>query len=36
MTNYKAMENVHTSGIYAKRDLTIVRGEGALLWDDAW
>ena len=35
MTNYKAVENLHTSGIYAKRDLTIVRGEGALLWDDA-
>jgi acetylornithine/LysW-gamma-L-lysine aminotransferase len=34
MTNYKAMESAHTSGIYAKRDLTIVRGEGALLWDE--
>jgi len=27
-------ESQHTSGVYAKRDLTIVRGEGALLWDD--
>jgi acetylornithine/LysW-gamma-L-lysine aminotransferase len=24
----------YTSGIYAKRDLTIVRGEGAIVWDD--
>ena len=24
----------HGSGVYAKRDLTIVRGEGAWLWDD--
>jgi acetylornithine/LysW-gamma-L-lysine aminotransferase len=24
----------HTSGIYAKRDLTIVRGEGAIVWDE--
>jgi acetylornithine/LysW-gamma-L-lysine aminotransferase len=28
------IESLHTSGVYAKRDLTIVRGEGALLWDD--
>lgn len=26
-------ENEHTSGVYAKRQLTIVRGEGARLWD---
>jgi acetylornithine/LysW-gamma-L-lysine aminotransferase len=24
----------HTSGIYAKRDLTIVRGAGAIVWDE--
>jgi acetylornithine/LysW-gamma-L-lysine aminotransferase len=24
----------HSSGVYAKRDVTIVRGEGAWLWDD--
>lgn len=34
MTNPQAIESVHTSGVYAKRDLTIVRGEGATLWDD--
>lgn len=28
------MENAHTSGVYAKRDLSIVRGEGALVWDE--
>lgn len=26
-------ENKHTSGLYAKRDLVIERGEGARLWD---
>jgi len=29
-----AIESQHTSGVYAKRDLTIVRGQGALIWDD--
>jgi len=28
-------EDAHTSGLYQKRPLAIVRGEGALLWDDA-
>ncbi len=28
------IENAHTSGVYAKRDLSIVRGEGALVWDE--
>jgi LysW-gamma-L-lysine/LysW-L-ornithine aminotransferase len=28
------IESQHTSGVYAKRDLTIVHGDGALLWDD--
>ena len=32
--NYAALEAQHTSGVYAKRPLTIVRGQGALLWDD--
>jgi acetylornithine/LysW-gamma-L-lysine aminotransferase len=27
-------EALHTSGVYAKRDVTLVRGEGAWLWDD--
>lgn len=30
-----ALEQAHTSGAYVKRDLTIVRGEGAILFDDA-
>ncbi len=29
-----SIENQYTSGVYAKRDVTIVRGEGAILWDD--
>jgi acetylornithine/LysW-gamma-L-lysine aminotransferase len=28
------LEQQHTAGIYAKRDLTIVRGKDATLWDD--
>jgi acetylornithine/LysW-gamma-L-lysine aminotransferase len=28
-----AAESAHTSGVYAKRPLAIVRGEGARLWD---
>lgn len=28
------LENQHTAGVYAKRPLVIVRGEGALLWDE--
>jgi len=27
-------ENAHTSGLYQKRDVALVRGEGALVWDD--
>jgi LysW-gamma-L-lysine/LysW-L-ornithine aminotransferase len=34
MNQYKTIESQHTSGVYSKRDLTIVRGEGATLWDD--
>lgn len=29
-----AIEDKHSSGVYAKRGVTIVRGEGALLWDE--
>lgn len=29
------MENRHTSGCYPKRPLTLVRGEGVWVWDDA-
>jgi LysW-gamma-L-lysine/LysW-L-ornithine aminotransferase len=28
-----ASENAHTSGLYTKQPITIVRGKGALLWD---
>jgi acetylornithine/LysW-gamma-L-lysine aminotransferase len=34
MSNTQTLENLHTSGVYAKRELTIVRGEGATLYDD--
>jgi len=30
----QSIEQQHTSGVYAKRELTIVRGEGAKLWDE--
>ena len=30
-----ARERAHTSGLYQKRELALVRGEGALVWDDA-
>ncbi|MFO7697086.1 MAG: aspartate aminotransferase family protein [Anaerolineae bacterium] len=29
------LEQKHTSGCYSKRSVTIVRGEGARIWDDA-
>lgn len=35
MTSSMDIENAHTSGVYPKRPLTIVRGEGAYLYDDA-
>lgn len=28
------LENNHTSGVYGKRAVTIVRGEGAVVWDE--
>jgi len=34
MTNAIARESAHTSGLYQKRDLALVRGDGALVWDD--
>ena len=34
MKEPKTLETIHTSGVYVKRDLSIVRGEGAILWDD--
>ncbi len=35
MTSSMDIENAHTSGVYPKRPLTIVRGEGAYLFDNA-
>jgi acetylornithine/LysW-gamma-L-lysine aminotransferase len=32
--SFQELELTHTSGIYAKRDLTIVRGKDATLWDE--
>jgi acetylornithine/LysW-gamma-L-lysine aminotransferase len=34
MANVIELESKYTSGVYSKRDVAIVRGEGALLWDD--
>ena len=28
-------EAAHTSGLYQKRDLALVRGDGAVVWDEA-
>jgi acetylornithine/LysW-gamma-L-lysine aminotransferase len=28
-------ESAHTSGLYPKRDIALVRGDGALVWDEA-
>ena len=28
------LENQYTSGVYGKRELAIVRGAGALIWDE--
>jgi acetylornithine/LysW-gamma-L-lysine aminotransferase len=33
MVNPQLLEDKHTSGVYYKRDITIVRGAGALVWD---
>jgi acetylornithine/LysW-gamma-L-lysine aminotransferase len=34
MMDTKALEDLYSSGIYAKRDLVITRGSGALLYDE--
>lgn len=34
MDDLQAIEALHTSGVYQKRDLTIVRGMGARVWDE--
>lgn len=34
MDSIKEIENRYASGVYAKRNLTIVRGQGAVLYDD--
>ncbi len=35
MSGTIATENGHTSGLYQKRDIALVRGEAAVVWDDA-
>ena len=35
MKNIIEAENKFTSGVYAKREIAIIRGQGALLYDDA-
>jgi acetylornithine/LysW-gamma-L-lysine aminotransferase len=32
--DFRNLESQYTSGVYAKREITIVRGQGALLYDD--
>ena len=32
--DFITMEQTTTSGVYAKREMTLVRGQGALLYDD--
>ena len=34
MSDVIPRETAHTSGLYQKRDLALVRGDGALVWDD--
>ena len=34
MTAFQELEERYSSGVYAKRGVTIVRGEGTRLWDD--
>jgi acetylornithine/LysW-gamma-L-lysine aminotransferase len=34
MSDVIARESAHTSGLYQKRDVVLVRGEGAVVWDD--
>lgn len=34
MSNTQTIENAHTSGVYAKRDLVITHGQGATLYDN--
>jgi len=34
MTNTIELENKYTSGLYVKRPITLVRGQGALVWDE--
>ncbi len=34
MSDVIARESAHSSGLYQKRDVVLVRGEGAVVWDD--
>ena len=33
-THYQEIETCHSIGVYAKRPVTIVRGEGSMVWDE--
>ena len=33
--SYQELEEQHQSGVYGKRPLTLVRGAGTTLWDEA-
>ncbi|HVB62917.1 MAG TPA: aminotransferase class III-fold pyridoxal phosphate-dependent enzyme, partial [Ktedonobacteraceae bacterium] len=34
MTTTVERENAYTSGVYGKRAVTLVRGQGAVVWDE--
>ena len=34
MKNFLEIENQHAAGVYAKRNIVLVRGSGALLYDE--
>jgi acetylornithine/succinyldiaminopimelate/putrescine aminotransferase len=34
MNNVREIEARHSTGVYGKRDLAIVRGEGSRVWDE--
>ncbi len=34
MTDFKALEDAHDFSVYHKRDLVLIRGENAKVWDD--
>ena len=34
MTDFKELQQQHEFDVYPKRDIVLVRGEGARVWDD--